>query len=206
MKINHINFEFPAILIDDYYSKKELDLIWDELNFITKKNVLYSGSQIESGAAKDELGNSLKSNYSIFLDNVYDSRNISNILTVNRKLFDQWNYITKNTNHWFYQNFECYSDFTLISYYENGDYYDFHKDRAGLTSLTWFYKEPKKFKGGDLYFSNENKINVLNNRMIIFPSMIPHRVSPVFVEKNDLDQKLGRFCITQFLHPNDRRK
>jgi len=203
MKINHVNFEFPAIVIDDYYDEKELDLIWDELNFLTKKNAMHFGSQVGSGAAVDEFGNSLKkSNYSIFVDEIYTVRDASNILTVNRKIFDYWDSIVKDSNHWFYQNFKCESDFTLLSYYENKDYYNFHSDESCITSLTWFYKEPKKFKGGDLHFYNKNKINVLNNRMVIFPSMISHKVDPVVMKKKDLDQKLGRFCITQFLHPS----
>ena len=39
-------------------------------------------------------------------------------------------------------------DTSIISYYEDNDYYEPHHDKFMWTSLTWFYREPKKFTGG----------------------------------------------------------
>jgi len=200
MKIEHVDFGFPLIIIDDYYEEEELNLIWQELHFLTKPNVLYKGSDYDSGSAVDSSGNPLKSNYSAFVDDIYLIREYSNILTLNRKIFDCWDSITSKNTHWFFKYFHCTMDFTLFSYYENNDYYDFHRDSAVLTSLTWFYQEPKKFEGGNLHFTNGNTIEVLNNRMVLFPSMIPHKVDSIFMEEKNLDKHLGRYCITQFLH------
>lgn len=201
MKISNLDFGFPIILIDDYYSDEELTLIWEELLFLGKKDILYSESHPKSEGAKTTSGISLKSNYSVFLDKLFSyDRNFSNILKVNRKLFNQWNNIITQNSHWFYKNLFCSADFTLFSYYENQNYYDLHKDSATATSLSWFFKEPKKFEGGNLFFENEKKIEVKNNRMVIFPSIIPHGVSSVTMNKEDLNKQFGRFCITQFLH------
>lgn len=204
MKINHLDFGFPLIVIDDYYSEEELNLIWEELNFLCRKDVLYLGSDPKSGGASNEFGNPLKNNYSIFLDDLFSyDRKFSNILTVNRKLFKCWSDIISQNTHWFFQNFECFVDYTLLSYYENQNHYKFHRDNASITCLSWFYKKPKKFEGGDLFFENESKIELLNNRTVLFPSMMLHSVDHVIMDEKDLNKKLGRFCITQFLHTSE---
>ena len=74
---------FPHLIFSNFYNEQELDLIWEELNFYTKPNKLL--------AAKDFGGVVDKTNsHAIILDSLYLSkyRSVSNILTVNRKLFD----------------------------------------------------------------------------------------------------------------------
>ena len=79
---------FPHLIIRDFYNQEELDLIWEELKFYTKPGKLLS--------AKDYLGVVDRTNAkALFLDHVYRNndeglnyRNISNILTVNRKVFN----------------------------------------------------------------------------------------------------------------------
>ena len=79
---------FPHLIVDNFYDDKELELIWEELKFYTKPNKLLE--------AKDFGGVVDKTNsHAIALDSVYmndenrgvNYRNLSNILTVNRKLF-----------------------------------------------------------------------------------------------------------------------
>ena len=200
MRVENLNLEFPLILIDNYYNQEELDLIWEELNFLGSKNKLHLGDDPRSGSAVDKDSNPLKNNYSVSIDSLFAyDRNFSNILKVNRKLFNEWDSIIRQNNHWFYKNLKCENDFTFLSYYENNNYYNLHQDDSFVTVLSWFYKEPKKFKGGDLIFENGQKIRVLNNRTVIFPSMIKHGVESIIMEEVDLDKKMGRFCITQFL-------
>ena len=90
-------------------------------------------------------------------------------------------------------------DFTQVGYYENNDEYGLHHDHSVVTSLTWLYKEPKKFTGGDLYIGDsEIKIECVNNRTLVFPSMIRHKVNTIHMEEEHLNQRLGRYCISQF--------
>jgi len=204
MKISNLDFGFPLIVIDDYYSNEELNLIWEELIFLGKKDVLYLGSNPKSSGALNESGIPLKTNYSVFLDDLFSyDRNFSNILKVNRKIFNQWDNIISQNDHWFYKNLHCVVYYTLLSYYEHQSYYGLHRDNSTATSLSWFYKEPKQFDGGDLIFENGSKIEVKNNRTIIFPSMILHEVNSVIMEEQNLNKQLGRFCITQFLHTSE---
>ena len=64
----------------DLYNESELEYVWEELNFTIKPKKLMDakdyGGVIESTNAK-----------ALVLDDIYQNRQISNILTVNRKLF-----------------------------------------------------------------------------------------------------------------------
>ena len=82
---------FPHLIIRNFYSQEELDLIWEELNFYTKPGKLLP--------AKDYLGVSdYTDSKGLLLDDIYRNgkkedkpnyRKLSNILTVNRKIFDK---------------------------------------------------------------------------------------------------------------------
>ena len=97
------------------------------------------------------------------LDNLYKDysnnkgvnyRSLSNILTVNRKLFDSpvlnvfadihdCCCIANQSNH----------DITKVRQYHGGEGYDPHTDKMfSVFAFSYFYKEPKKFEGGQLYF------------------------------------------------------
>lgn len=197
MQIEKYYEPFPYIIIDDYYEKDELSLIWEELEFLTHPQKLRRATKESGGAQKD--GKLLKQNYHRYLDHLYEDRNMSNILSVNRKLFDQD--IFKTNESWFFQNVTntINMDFTQVGYYENNDEYGLHHDHSVVTSLTWLYKEPKKFTGGDLYIGDsEIKIECVNNRTLVFPSMIKHKVNTIHMEEEHLNQRLGRYCISQF--------
>ena len=87
----------------------------------------------------------------------------------------------------------------LLSYYENNNYYKSHKDSAVLTFITWFFREPKKFEGGNLKFTDYNEsIEVKHNRCVIFPSFYNHEVERITMDINDLNKCLGRYTITNF--------
>ena len=74
---------FPHFIIYNFYDEGELKLIWEELDFYTKDGKLFE--------AKDFGGVIDKTNSkAIWLDKLYRDkyRSLSNILTVNRKIFD----------------------------------------------------------------------------------------------------------------------
>lgn len=198
MNIQHLEMGFPYILIDDFYTEIEISLIWEELLFLCYPHKL-KRSSIENGGAFSN-GRLLKHTNSEYIDNFYLHREYSNILTVNRKIFDYFDDIFDKHDSWFYKNQSFNQDFTQVSYYENGDEYEAHKDNSMVTCLSWFYKEPKRFEGGNLFFPENNlEIEVLNNRMVIFPSHIYHSVSKIKIDSLYRNKKYGRFCISQFL-------
>jgi predicted 2-oxoglutarate/Fe(II)-dependent dioxygenase YbiX len=182
------------IKIDDFYSEEELSLIWEELKFLTYSH------KLDPPQKTGQQNPTMKKNDGIFLDSVYTDRNISNILKVNRKVFTKDVMKKYNDLSEMHENiFNCNSDTTLISYYENNGFYKSHKDNAVITALTWFFKEPRMFEGGDLIFSkSEEKIEVKNNTLIIFPSHMNHQVTSVKMDGKAFSGN-GRYCMSQFL-------
>ena len=189
---------FHFLYLEDVYTSDELSLIWQELEFLNSNNKLFCPNA--TGTAIDGSGSILKKNTGLILDQLYtgDYRKFSNILSVNRKIFDI--NILLNKDSWFFSNAQLNFDTTLISYYENSDYYKPHHDNCRITACTWFFKEPKKFRGGDLYFVDYNvKVEVKNNTTVIFPSSIRHAVDEVELPQEHVNKGFGRYCMSQFM-------
>jgi Rps23 Pro-64 3,4-dihydroxylase Tpa1-like proline 4-hydroxylase len=188
-KFTFFNEPVPHCIIRNYYTQKELALIWNEIEFLRGK--LKTPEQ--TGTARDANG-PLKYNRGIFLDDLYSDRNLSNILTINRKLCHPEiisNIINKN---WFYNYLipnDRLTDTTLLTHYFDGCYYKPHRDSACITSISYIWKEPKLFEGGELYFGTY-KVPIENNCMLIFPSCTEHEVKPVTGE--------GRYALSQFVN------
>lgn len=196
--ITKIKDPFPYLKIENLYTEEELELIADELIFLNHKSKLEDPKH--TGSAKDSSGNILKKNSGLFLDDLYKRREISNILSVNRKIFRK-EYLEAYASLSFgYKSIlECNQDTTLISYYENGGHYKPHKDHALHTILTWFFETPKMFEGGNLFFPEYNeKIEIQQNMTIIFPSFVLHSVEEVKMNE-DINYGFGRYCMSQFM-------
>jgi Rps23 Pro-64 3,4-dihydroxylase Tpa1-like proline 4-hydroxylase len=200
MKVTSDSKDF--LVIDDFYTKDEQIDIWKELDFLTYDRKLMPPE--ETGTAHDlDTGEVLKQNSALFLDGIYARRNLSNILTLNRKLFSEE--VTSNfdgmDNCFKYIHHTNY-DSTLISYYEEKDYYKAHTDSSILTYLYWCHKEPKKFEGGDLILPELGEgITYKNNRLVIFPSWRLHEVTPIkMIEEVGPYNGYGRYCITNFIY------
>lgn len=188
MEIYNFSEPFKHTIIYNFYTRKEQDLIWEELEFLNKPGKLLSPDK-----TSDPL--SSKNKKGIFLDNLYKQREISNILTLNRKIFNLSNALKSNDYCKYIEVSNI--DYTMISYYENESYYLPHHDKSIITSVTTFWRMPKMFDGGDLKFPESNYIPKMDhNTMIIFPSHIKHEVTPVIMNENDGIH--GRYTINQF--------
>jgi hypothetical protein len=112
-----------------------------------------------------------------------------NIISMSRKLRVHLDDL--KSVHWMYRYLGELEHFsTLLSLYDTGDEYKEHKDSACLTAIYYHWDEPKSFEGGDLYFG-DFKVPIENNCLLIFPSCILHRVTPV-------TQGGNRFALTNF--------
>jgi len=188
---------FPHLTIEGFYNPEELELIWEELNFYTKPDKLFT--------AKDFGGVVDKTNsHALVLDHIYKGkfRKISNILQVTRKVFQE------DVLGSFSKIHDCCGlapiinyDLTKIRYYHNGEYYDSHTDAAmRFLIFTYFNKEPKKFSGGELYFPKyDYEFPCNNNSIIIFPSWVEHGVREVRIDDSNYYDGWGRYAITHFL-------
>jgi len=199
MKVEHYDEKFPFIIIENFYSLDEINLVWEELDFLCYPFKL--DPPTKTLAAKNK-GTNLKQNEGVFLEKIYTDKNISNIIQLNDKIIDNQKQIIQEHPSWFFKNIlkvESFSESNLISYYENACYYGKHKDASFFTFLRWVYKNPKSFIGGNLIFDDYDlEIEIKNNMGIIFPSSISHSVTEVQMKSNDMHKKMGRFCISTF--------
>jgi len=201
-KIKVFENPFPHMIVENMYNEEELNLIWEELNFLTKPNKLIIDDDLATD--RDEDGNIKSQSKSILLDNIYSQRSVSNILNVNRKLFGNgylqtFSQISQFSKSILYQNL----DFTKIRYYENGIDYSPHIDFYNYTAITFFHKTPKSFNGGELFFPEHDIIfESKNNAMILFPSYITHAAKKVIMNENDYYSGRGKYSMMQFLKLN----
>ena len=195
MIITYVKEPLPYIVIDKTFTPDELKLIYRELEFIHPK--LLPANQT-APAVKD--GVIQKQNKGVFLDQLYNLRDFSDILTVNRKFFTKDNIDAYTKCHPAYASiYTLNKDSTLISYYETSDHYKSHSDSSVISICTWFFKEPKNFTGGDFIFSDYNiTIPVRNNMSVVFLGCYPHEVSKINLLDPSIDCS-GRFTMSMFL-------
>ena len=170
------NFSIPVI--DNFYSVSELESIKNELKLLSAvADLKIIGNH---GIAEYENGDLKQKSSSLFIDGLYtDKRNLSKILTINRKLFSEEVRTKLIEKSLFYEHI-FYSDFdtTLLNFYGPTDYYKPHGDFSCLTALTFFSLE--EFSGGDLVFPEYDvKINAVENRVVIFPGFVLHGAEEV---------------------------
>ena len=206
IEVNLFGEPFPYMLINNFYNQNELDLIWEELNFFTAPNKLLAADNY--GGIPDKTNAK-----AIILDDVFPQyakknyRFLSNILTVNRKLFscgvlDEFAKIHGCTSIANKTNY----DITKLRYYHNDEYYDPHTDKSTqFLGFSYFYKEPKKFEGGDLEFPEYDFVLPCNNNsMIVFPGWVEHGVRKVKIDNSDYFDGWGRYAITSFFGSRER--
>ena len=113
-------------------------------------------------------------------------------------------------------NFELYGTEREIVAHANGAFYNRHIDTATgssefsvrvLSAVYYFHAQPKNFHGGDLRLlplrsitdeANYLDIEPINDRLLLFPSWVPHQVMPVVSES--VDFKDSRFAINCWYH------
>ena len=204
IEVDILKDPFPHLILYNFYNDEELELIWEELNFYTKKGKLVD--------AKDYGGIPEKTkSKALWIDLIYgrDFRSISNILTVNRKIFD------KVVLELFSDIHDCCSiakdsnfDTTKVRYYHDGDAYEPHTDRTiQFLAFSYFFKEPKKFEGGELIFPKyDYTFNCPNNSLIMMPGWVEHGVSKISIKDSDYFDGYGRYAITSFFGNKDKKE
>lgn len=194
MQVTLCKEPFEFILIENTYTEEELRLIFLELDFWALSGNLKDPEETGTAKADNKV---LKKNKGIFLDECYQKRHYSNILRLNRKLFkvqvDKPSVVANLLK-------ESTKDSTLVSYYENGDFYKSHRDTDALTAVTYLYRQPKAFDGGDLVLTEYGyAFEPWFNRTYIFPGVVDHAVSPTVMKPEDCGKGLGRYCISLFI-------
>ncbi len=202
MDVKEFKEPVPHIMIKNFLTGKELELIWkevDELDFQTGK---YQVDGVEKVVES-------KKNMGCTLNDVYPNIDDSYI----RSLFwyrfqtnpDFAKEISSMSNPFWALFAFTQKELTKVSRYADGDKYDWHPDIAkdGLITIIYqFSKFPEHFTGGDFEIKNKigekKTIPFLHNSVIMFPRMYLHRVTPIVSKgKNWYD---ARFSIQWFVN------
>lgn len=189
---------FPFIVADNWYSPEEEELIWKELDFYYKPENLEHASLHSAKYNNKNLSNSWR----IYPTSIFNTKylNVSTIMSTLKKYYNTsfLNFIEESMPQGIQFKNATNLD-TMISYYDNNQEYKPHFDTTQFTSIIWFYKQPKKFNGGDFLFNQFNEtVKCVHNRMIFFPSYYLHSVTPVSIENQFQNKGFGRFAITNF--------
>ena len=199
-----LNDPFPHMIVENFYNDDELKLIWEELDFYTKDGKLFDAE--EFGGIVNKTNSK-----AIWLDKVFIKkyRSLSNILTVNRKLFDSAVLDAFSSVH------DCCSiakfcnhDTTKVRYYHDGNYYEPHTDKTvQFLGFSYFYREPKRFEGGELIFPKyDYTFSCDNNSLIMMPGWVEHGVSKVSIKDSDYFDGYGRYAVTSFFSNKDKKE
>ena len=190
--IKHYHDPFPYTIMDGCYNEEELDIILKEFENIYDKKMMLPPWGTAAAMVK---GNFLKRNIGAFVHPNAPSEFPKLLCDISNPRLIQ------EHPHWFYNKCKICAGNMLISYYDDGDYYKSHYDSATISTLTWFYKQPKRFSGGELRFKDYDLIiEAKHNRTLIFPSLHYHEVLPVKMEKGYENKGYGRYVISQFLN------
>jgi Rps23 Pro-64 3,4-dihydroxylase Tpa1-like proline 4-hydroxylase len=197
------------LVIDETFDEVELAKIWEDIESVQANQLFeYPSEKNSAYTTATEKPIFLKQNHGVFLDPLLEKGIINHIPEIASKLF--W---AKGLTDILIDIHPALSIFSslnysrsLLSYYANTDHYKPHTDNAVFTILTWLYKEPKSWTGGDLVLNNwDITIEPKHNRSLVIPSSFTHEVTPVKMMPGSDPNTMGRYCISQFGFVDPRR-
>ena len=205
MKAQVLTEPFPHLIVEDLYEDHELELIWEELNFFTKPGKLML--PLEHGAAEKQGGEAKTSALAFPLTSTLPgkTRRWSNILTLETAMFQK---LKRDLRNWKQSHYSLYqiptpsNTYTKLRYYHNDEGYATHADHPfAWITFSYFYKEPKKFTGGELFFEDFDNYEFPcnNNSLIAIPPYVAHGVRTVKIDNDDYYSGNGRYAITTFV-------
>jgi hypothetical protein len=188
----------PLAYVDDFFSAFEAKAMLTEMERLKDS---FGGPETTGGAVKN--GEPLKRAMGLFLRDHYENLADSMIYRSTQKYFSPDLLATLRGKAWYTRYMEDHykpSVATQVLYYEDSGGYGNHTDLATVTVLCWLHKEPRAFEGGDIVFEETTRIEMRHNRVLFFPSVARHEVTPVKMLQNK--DGYGRYCISNFLHTN----
>jgi len=199
-----------VLIIKNFYSEEEVNTIWKELETVHLMDKTQSkkigGAESEHGPLKKAIGKWI----------YYEETPDNELLKISHKVKNHADIFTEYSDYYKDLKLDLCVSNVLISYYSNGGFYKPHTDFSYITACSYFFKEPKKFSGGNFlikqrektYVSDPSKfdadIEIENNMIVIFPGHYLHQAKKV--EMNSKDFGYGRYCISQFYNVFKRKE
>jgi Rps23 Pro-64 3,4-dihydroxylase Tpa1-like proline 4-hydroxylase len=198
--------EFPHLIIDDFFTVEELKILWKEIFYLYDNGKFFKSSidkkSGHNGTEPLALNRRCYPNLVLNDDQINSSLLFNSIVKVQDKNFHKEVEKTfKNSPYALYKTFLGLNRSNLVlNYYEESEQYKEHFDQFQFSMITWLFKEPKNFEGGDFIFTKNNtKIEIINNRCILFPGFYYHKVEPVKMINKNIEAG-GRFSINRFFY------
>lgn len=194
MQTNDFDYGFPIRIIDEYFTQQELYSISKELD------ELYNSDQLVYPNENNKWMDDPQKVKSVGLDTLYEGkRTESAILQCTRKILSGGGSLLKSSKSFYFRDFECDRDTTIVSLYKDGDQWNTHKDASIVTAIIFLYDDPKTFTGAELIFPDyEVGVETISNRIVLFPSFVAHEITPLVMEHGR-----GMWTFTQYLSINE---
>jgi Rps23 Pro-64 3,4-dihydroxylase Tpa1-like proline 4-hydroxylase len=186
MKVNIYKTPFTFVVIDDWLDEETNQLYLDEavrlIPYMKESKVGHDKGSVVADFFKKSK------NLWMFL-HYMEHRNQRNLAVEFEQLLwsDEIKQVFHEANDGLFEAaLTTNSSDLLLSKYENGDHYEWHRDYCHLLTVNYMLaKEPLQFEGGEFLIGSWDKQEVThtvefkNNRLIIFPSRSFHKVAPV---------------------------
>lgn len=194
MHVEAFDKNIPVLVVNDLYTKHELEQMSLEIDSLYEKSLLPT---MTGAATTNKLLQ--KNTKGLFLDEHFNNnRDSSTCLQLNRKVFFKENVnVFKKVLPTFSLISTSNRDTTLISWYDHNTYYKPHVDVSSITALTYFIKDDN-FSGGALVFNDfDLKIKPYNGLTVLMVGSLLHSVTQV---RNLKDKEIPlRVTMSQFL-------
>ena len=198
MIVETLTDPFPHVIAKNFFEPQELKLIWEELNFFTKPNKLYAPDKFGGVSSKTNSN-------AVIIDDAFNNPIHSNILSLLRfdsNTTDRFKHLItelKQSNYTCNHFHRAAVTLTKLRYYHDGAHYSKHLDiKFAFLAFMYFYKEPKQFTGGELFFDNGYQYGCENNSIILIPSYVSHGVTKVSIDDENFFGGFGRYCVSMF--------
>jgi SM-20-related protein len=207
MKFEFIYEPVPIIVIRNIFTKKENNDILEE--------AVKNKKTFKQGVIGNDKISSFRTNKVSYYDKIYDSdRSKSKLLTVIDEIFKTPEFSEIISSSPYPINLYSQTNYheTQVSRYgDDGQLYKYHLDAFNnnerqITFVYYFNEEPKKYKGGEIQFTNSPihngkkadkntesiTIEPENNMAVVFGSNTAHMVLPT---KSPKTFNKGRFSV-----------
>lgn len=165
-------YPVPFCLVKNFLNDEKFQKVKSELNELRPH---LKGPEL-TGSAIDQNQLSVKRR-GLFLHEHHYLRGNSGINSIFDKVMDPLFIGQLTSKNWIFEYLNNNNQSgTLVSLYEEGDEYKYHKDTSVLSII--YYAFDGDFKGGDFYLGHV-KVPIETNSLIIFPSCVPHCVKPI---------------------------
>jgi Rps23 Pro-64 3,4-dihydroxylase Tpa1-like proline 4-hydroxylase len=176
------------LVIDDFFSSPDLAVIWSE--------IMRLESQFKVGLQNSNYRQVKKNrNLVVHADTKVRGRQ-NKLFSITTSAIHSAQMLERleSAKSPFYRFLKfCKSESLHLSSYQDGHAYGRHVDinePSNITIVIFICKEPRAFRGGnfELEFGGKKKtVRFKNNRLLMFPSNTPHRVTPVRLDDRSFE-------------------